>query len=61
MIWDCMSFKGLGENTTITSTIGIIPSIENWFGDDKFIFLNANTSYRRVNGIQAFILESHIK
>ena len=37
----------------------LIPSIENWFGDDEKIFLFDNSSYHMGKGIKAFLDERH--
>uniref|UniRef100_A0A8C1NF85 Transposase Tc1-like domain-containing protein n=1 Tax=Cyprinus carpio TaxID=7962 RepID=A0A8C1NF85_CYPCA len=53
MIWGCMSGKGMGEMTVITSSINaqvyveildtfLIPSIERMFGDGSIIFQDDN-------------------
>ena len=66
-----MSFKRPGEIVIITSTISadvsigvlnnfLIPSIENWFGDEV-IFQDNNASYHRAKGTKAFFQEKYIK
>lgn len=67
-----MSLKRPGEMTIIASTINahkyieildnfLVPSIENWSGDDEVIFQDANTSCHRAKGIKTFLQESQIK
>ena len=41
--------------------IFLIPSIENWFGDDEVIFQDDNASCYWVKGIKEFIQERSIK
>ena len=39
----------------------LIPSIENWFGDDEIIFQENNAPCHRAKGSKAFFQERHIK
>ncbi|KAF7709014.1 hypothetical protein HF521_018071 [Silurus meridionalis] len=71
MIWGCMSGKGMGEMTVITSSINaqvyveildtfLIPSIERMFGDGSIIFQDDNASCHRAKSVKTFLQERHI-
>ena len=66
MISSCMSFKGPGKLAIITTIINVhvhieilynflIPSIENWFGEEKVIFQDNYSSWQTVKEIKAMI------
>lgn len=70
IIWGCMSSKGPGEMTILTSTVNgqvyieildtfLIPLIEKKFGDDV-IFQDDNASWHRAKIVKAFLQERHI-
>lgn len=65
-----MSFKWPGKTAFITSKINayvyieipdnfLIPSRENWLGDDEIIFQADNVSCHRANAIKVFLRERH--
>ena len=67
----CMSGKGMGEMTVITSSINaqvyveildtfLIPSIERMFGDGSIIFQDDNASCHRAKSVKTFLQERHI-
>lgn len=71
MIWGCMSGKGMGEMTVITSSINaqvyveildtfLIPSIERMFGDGSILFQDDNASCHRAKSVKTFLQERHI-